>query len=460
MSAKFKVRFWELADWSKKPKRSARPYGVRWVTDGKSHSEWYATKALANSRRSELMQAARRGEEFDVDSGLPISELKRVNSLSFLDFAQSYVDMKWPDSAAKTRGSTVEALATAAAAFVRDGVGRPGVVELRRVLTRYLLPSTTRDAKRSNGEEDVADWLVRNSRPLYDLTAAPAVREVLDALAVKLDGKAAAATVYQRKRAVLFNLLGYAVERELIPDNPLTRVKRKTTKVVEQVDPRVVANPRQVADLLAAVSYVGRRNADRGAHLAAFFAVGYYAAARPAEGLALRVNDCTLPQSGWGVLMLGESRPSAGKRWTDSGEVHDQRGLKHRGVKEVRPVPIPPVLVTILREHIARFGSAPDGRLFRSPNGGVVSSSTYSRVWEQARAYGLTPAQVASPLAGRPYDLRHAAVSLWLNGGVPAPEVAERAGHSVDVLLKVYAKCIDGQRETVNRKIESLFRAA
>lgn len=34
------------------------------------------------------------------------------------------------------------------------------------------------------------------------------------------------------------------------------------------------------------------------------------------------------------------------------------------------------------------------------------------------------------------------------------PEVAERAGHSVDVLLKVYAKCIDGQRDQVNRAIE------
>jgi len=61
---------------------------------------------------------------------------------------------------------------------------------------------------------------------------------------------------------------------------------------------------------------------------------------------------------------------------------------------------------------------------------------------------------VPSPLAGRPYDLRHAAVSLWLNGGVPAPEVAERAGHSVDVLLKVYAKCVDGQGATVNARIE------
>jgi hypothetical protein len=33
--------------------------------------------------------------------------------------------------------------------------------------------------------------------------------------------------------------------------------------------------------------------------------------------------------------------------------------------------------------------------------------------------------------------------------GVPAPEVAQRAGHSVDVLLKVYAKCIEGDRVKV-----------
>jgi hypothetical protein len=53
----------------------------------------------------------------------------------------------------------------------------------------------------------------------------------------------------------------------------------------------------------------------------------------------------------------------------------------------------------------------------------------------------LTPVQVASPLAARPYDLRHAAVPLWLNAGVPASGMAESAGHSVQVLLRVYAKC-------------------
>jgi integrase len=61
---------------------------------------------------------------------------------------------------------------------------------------------------------------------------------------------------------------------------------------------------------------------------------------------------------------------------------------------------------------------------------------------------------VASPVARRPYDLRHAAVSLWLNSGVPATEVATRAGHSVDVLLKVYAKYIEGQQDMANRRIE------
>jgi integrase len=84
-----------------------------------------------------------------------------------------------------------------------------------------------------------------------------------------------------------------------------------------------------------------------------------------------------------------------------------------------------------------------------------AAASTYSRVWEEGRRLALTPHQVASPLAGRPYDLRHAAVSLWLNAGVPATEVADRAGHSVEVLLTVYAKCIDGQEDTVNRRIEA-----
>jgi len=64
----------------------------------------------------------------------------------------------------------------------------------------------------------------------------------------------------------------------------------------------------------------------------------------------------------------------------------------------------------------------------------------------------------ASPLAGRPYDLRHACLSTWLNAGVDPPQVAEWAGNSVDVLLRVYAKCIVGRDKLNRRLIEDALR--
>ena len=48
-----------------------------------------------------------------------------------------------------------------------------------------------------------------------------------------------------------------------------------------------------------------------------------------------------------------------------------------------------------------------------------------------------------------PYDPRHAAVSLWLNSGVPVTTVTHRAGHGA-VLLKIYAHCIDGLATAAN----------
>jgi integrase len=76
---------------------------------------------------------------------------------------------------------------------------------------------------------------------------------------------------------------------------------------------------------------------------------------------------------------------------------------------------------------------------------------------KRARDRALAPAQVASPLAARPYDLRDSGVTLALNAGVPAPEVARRAGHSVAVLLRVYAGCIDHD-ELWNDRIDQALR--
>jgi hypothetical protein len=70
----------------------------------------------------------------------------------------------------------------------------------------------------------------------------------------------------------------------------------------------------------------------------------------------------------------------------------------------------------------------------------------------------LAETEATTPLMGRPYDLRHAAVSTWLNAGVPAAQVAEWAGHSVDVLLGVHIKCIAGQQGEAKRRTEDATR--
>lgn len=160
-----------------------------------------------------------------------------------------------------------------------------------------------------------------------------------------------------------------------------------------------------------------------------------------------------LPQDGWGRLDLGGSEPRAGTAWTDNGRFRQARGLEQWASAETRSVPIPPALVRLLRAHLDAFGAAPDRRVFRTARGNPLHDGTYAAVWHKARRAALTRAQAASPLARRPYDLRHAAVSLWLNAGVPPTEVARHAGHGVAVLLKVYANCVDGQASAGNDRI-------
>ncbi|MFF8874777.1 hypothetical protein [Streptomyces massasporeus] len=112
----------------------------------------------------------------------------------------------------------------------------------------------------------------------------------------------------------------------------------------------------------------------------------------------------------------------------------------------------------MLREHLTTFGTADDRWLFFSEKGSVVPSSTYNRVWQEAPLLALLPAAATSPLVSRPYDLRHSALSTWLNAVSTPPEVAKRAGNSVEVPLTRYAKYLDGRQELANRRIKDLLR--
>ncbi|SHL68516.1 hypothetical protein SAMN05216499_105289 [Actinacidiphila paucisporea] len=178
---------------------------------------------------------------------------------------------------------------------------------------------------------------------------------------------------------------------------------------------------------------------------------------RPSEVAALSKSACVLPGESkpdvWGELVLSESRPEVGAGWTDDGLSYEKRGLKRRARKTTRSVPIPPALVAMLRAHMAQYGTAPDGRLFRATGGGRLRSTEYADVWQLARRAALSPADQGTPLAEVPYSLRHACVSLWLMAGVDPVEVARRAGHSVTVLYRFYAKVIKGRQDQDNARI-------
>jgi hypothetical protein len=67
------------------------------------------TRALADGFRSELLQAAKRGEEFEIESGLPDSMIKEDPEpepqpvRTVLTVAHAYVEMRWPRAAPKSR---------------------------------------------------------------------------------------------------------------------------------------------------------------------------------------------------------------------------------------------------------------------------------------------------------------------------------------------------------------------
>ncbi|MGH3647622.1 MAG: tyrosine-type recombinase/integrase [Micromonosporaceae bacterium] len=456
----YKVRIWKLYR-----NRSGNPE-VRWRTENQRHSRSFANVALAESFRSELIAAQRQGEAFHVASGLPVAMTKKRESVTWYDHAAEYAAMKWPESAPNTRRNRADALATVTPALTRKLAGAPGRQLLRDALYGWAFSPSPRRGKPSADVARALAWVKKASLTVEDLADnADLVRSALRAISQREDGSPAAATTFRRKRMVFNNALRYACERKLIAGNPLSVVQWKSPEIAEVVDRRVVVNPKQLRQLLDAVRVqdgnrrTPRNGKPRGEHLVAFFGCLYFAALRPAEAVDLCESNCTLPETGWGALELASSNPRAGHRFTDTGAVRQRRELKWRARGAVRTVPIPPEFVKLLRNHVDEYGVADDGRLFQAVRGGVLHEKEYGDIWRDARAQALTAAQVASPLAGRPYDLRHAGVSLWLRSGVDVTEVARRAGHSVDVLLRIYASVLDDTEKEANKRIEEALEA-
>src|SRR6266487_1737661 len=286
-----------------------RSYQVRWTVAGKIHYATFATKALADSKEAQLKTAAREGEAFDIAAGLPLSAVSggRDHEVSWYEFACAYTDMKWEEVAPNSRRAIADALATATPALLSTRRGAPKPEQLRKALYGWAFNTRLRATAPPPQLAAAATWAQRNTVALGDLGDPDTLRRVLNQLARKLDGTPAAATVVARKRAVLFNLLGYAVDKKHFAMNPMLSMRWTSPKAAEAIDRRRVVNARQAEALLEAVSAQG----PMGRHLAGFFGAMYHAGLRPSEAVMLTLDELQIPdeEGKWGWLHLGSSAP-------------------------------------------------------------------------------------------------------------------------------------------------------
>ncbi len=293
-------------------------------------------------------------------------------------------------------------------------------------------------------------WLERWSVPLVDI--GPAVLEpALTTATTKKDGHSTAASVSQRRRNMVKSIFKVAVRRGLLEANPIDRIEWTAPRRSVEVDISLLPSLADVDQLATQIDALRTP----GARFATLFAAISFAGLRPSEAAGLQLADLDLPKGSWGMSQVRGAIPSPGTRFTNSGETREHKGLKHRPDKAVRPVPLPPPLVERLRTHLDRWPTEP-GLVFSNAAGRSVTPENYGKVWNREKAK-LWPEE--HRLAGTdPYDLRHTAATAMIRAGVPLPEIGRRLGHSVNILLGVYAGVFDDERERSNAAFETEFK--
>jgi integrase len=276
----------------------------------------------------------------------------------------------------------------------------------------------------------------------------PALLErVLLAATTKRDGSPVSREVARRRRTSLNAVLRAAVRRELLDHNPLDKIEWKAPSRNIAVDVSTLPSYDDVVEIVDLVASL----ATDGARYAALFATVGFAGVRPSEAIRLHVADLDLPRHGWGLAVLRGATTSPGTRYTTAGAVVEDKELKQRAPDAIREVPLGPDVVNRLRWHLGRWPCA-GGRLFTNAAGRPPTTTNYGPVWGRARARLWPPGH---PLAGTTvYDLRHTAATVMLRAGVPPAEAARRLGHSVDVLMRVYAGVFANERERSNELID------
>jgi len=439
-------------------RQSAKCYDVRFRVDGHAFRYGFDRKGWAEDFALQLQHDFAKGLHFDLDARrfvaiVPAQE-PTVSTPTLVEHCRDYFAGQWHRWDPATRRNAQGALALACLYVLRaeapplDGKERAlADAYLRRAVLMVPPPDEL-----SPAEVEWSAWFDKWSPPLDEITDIDLCGFLDRYRSEALDGtrRQLKPTSVQRTRAVVRAAFTSARKRRLISWDPFEAVPGENLRDEDKVDPDLVMDPQEIRKLAKACAKSDPR-------YRAYVLVQGFCGLRPGEATDLRRRDFDLtgPQP---TVTVGGSRSEVQARYFSEGEQR-RRPLKGRGAKARRSVPVPAELVPVLKAHLkAHVKRGPDAYVFTTPTGARLNSSNFFRdVWKKARETVFTE---ASPLSQvRRQDLRHSAITLWLNAGVPLKTAQSWSGHkTLAVLLDTYLGVMKGDEVVARARVQAALQ--
>jgi len=233
-------------------------------------------------------------------------------------------------------------------------------------------------------------------------------------------------------RYVLARTFRLAVKEGLVVRSPLDAVP------VQQSDARREAQPLEVHEIEALASAILPR------YRAAVLVMAY-AGLRVGEVGALTISNANLLTR---ELRVSSGVARAGGRLIVSSP---------KTAASRRTVPLPQFLAQEMREHVERFGLAPDGRIFHTPGVnqhkdkyGLLHAASIHKPFKLARNTARLPHV-------HPHTLRHTYAALLIREGAHPKVIQTLMGHaSITVTMDLYGHLFPGIGQEFAERLDEL----
>nr|WP_086864336.1 site-specific integrase [Amycolatopsis lexingtonensis] len=330
--------------------------------------------------------------------------------------------VRWIDPVTKRRPSKSEA-------FASEDEARDWITRMERAAAQGVDPNTAtmkladygttnmtfalRGLEAKTTDPYLAGWRKRVVPTLGHLPVSMITNGAVDRAVHAWIADECSRSTVKNSIAVLVRVMEQALRDGIIDRNParVTGWQQEYKRAEDELDdPRSLALPDWISLTTLANALVARSSGEyRGWGDVVLFAA--CTAARIGEVSGCRVAD--IDTSSWTWTVRRQTTPSPG-------------GLVDKGTKgkRARTVPLIEDIRELVQRRIALAGNEPDGRLFKGPRGGRITTA----VLRDATAWDDVVANLGYDHLRR-HDLRHTGLTWMADAGVPVHHLRKIAGH-------------------------------